>query len=138
MSEETHNSARTAPLGMTLGVAFSGIVGLCYLIPLLFCTGDIDSVLATTTGLPAAQIFYNSAGKSGSLGLLFIVFSMQCKSFVALSQKGRVFNVNIGLCGLASVTASTRMCWAFSRDGALPFANVSLLLLVHNVILIRT
>lgn len=102
MSEETHRSDRTAPLGMVLGVGFSGLVGLVYIIPLLFSVGDIDSVLKTKTGLPAAQIFYNVAGKRGSLGLLFLVFMMQY------------------LCGLASVTASSRMCWAFSRDDALP------------------
>jgi len=52
-----------------------------------------------------AQIFFDSAGKSGALGLLFLLVVMQY------------------LAGLASVTANSRMCWSFSRDGALPFTN---------------
>ncbi|KIJ29119.1 hypothetical protein M422DRAFT_784405 [Sphaerobolus stellatus SS14] len=105
ISEETANAASSAPWGMVLAVASAGIVGLVFIIVILFCIGDVQTVLNSPTGEPLAQIFLDSTGKSGALGLLFLVVVMQY------------------LAGLASVTANSRMCWSFSRDGALPFAN---------------
>lgn len=78
---------------------------MVFIIVILFCIGDVQTVLNSPTGEPLAQIFLDSTGKSGALGLLFLVVVMQY------------------LAGLASVTANSRMCWSFSRDGALPFAN---------------
>ncbi|KAF8589074.1 amino acid transporter [Ramaria rubella] len=105
LSEETANAATSTPRGMVFSVASAGVVGLVFLIALLFCVGDINTVLASPTGEPVAQIFLDSAGKSGALGLLFLLVVMQY------------------LAGLASVTANSRMCWSFSRDGALPFGH---------------
>jgi len=105
VSEETADAASSAPWGMVLSVGSAGIIGLVFIIPILFCVGDIEAILASPTGEPIAQIFYDSTGKGGALGLLFLVVVMQF------------------LAGLASVTANSRMTWAFSRDGALPLGN---------------
>ena len=56
----------------------------------------------TETGLPPAQIFIDAAGAGLGTSLLFIC---------AVAQF---------FCGMASVTANSRMSYAFSRDNALP------------------
>ncbi len=52
--------------------------------------------------MPPAQIFIDAAGTAGAKFLLLIVIGAQL------------------FCGMSSVTANSRMIYAFSRDGALP------------------
>ena len=58
------------------------------------------------TGVPPAQIFIDAVGDTGGKLLLLIVIGAQL------------------FCGMASVTANSRMIYAFSRDGALPASRV--------------
>ena len=64
-------------------------------------------VEATEVGaaVPPAQIFIDALGKSGGLLLLGITIGAQF------------------FCGMSSVTANSRMIYAFSRDGAVPGAG---------------
>jgi amino acid transporter len=63
----------------------------------------IDRLLNTDTGLPPAQIFFDALNNpTMAKFLLFIVCIAQF------------------FCGMASVTANSRMSFAFSRDNALP------------------
>jgi amino acid transporter len=62
----------------------------------------LTTLAASGTGLPPAQIFLDSLGPDVAKFCLFIVCVAQF------------------LCGMASVTANSRMTYAFSRDNALP------------------
>jgi amino acid transporter len=64
--------------------------------------GDYNSALASSTGVPPAQIFIDAIGRHGGELLLLIAIVAQF------------------YCGMASVTANSRMIYAFSRDGAVP------------------
>ena len=57
---------------------------------------------AAATGVPPAQIFIDAIGPTGGKLLLLIAIGAQL------------------FCGMSSVTANSRMIYAFSRDGALP------------------
>ena len=102
VAEETHAAATNAPKGIVNSVIVSLFAGWVLLIAVTAAIQDYDKELASPTGLPAAQIFVDAAGSKAGLFLIFIC---------AVAQY---------FCGMASVTANSRMTFAFSRDGALP------------------
>jgi amino acid permease (GABA permease) len=100
MTEETHNAAVAGPRGIVWSIIISLIAGWILLIGV---TGAIQNYSAEATAVtPAAQIFIDAVGHNLGLFLLFIVVGAQF------------------YCGMSSVTANSRMIYAFSRDGAVP------------------
>ncbi|KAJ3268321.1 hypothetical protein HDV01_003122 [Terramyces sp. JEL0728] len=102
MTEETKNAAVAGPVGIVLSVVISFFAGLFYIVGLLFAMPDIATTIKG--GLPA--IFANSVGQTGSNLLSIIVM-------------GAMF-----FAGMSSLTANSRMMFAFARDGALPLSHV--------------
>jgi amino acid permease (GABA permease) len=100
MTEETNNAAVSGPRGIVWSIIISLVAGWILLIGV---TGAIQDYEAERTAVvPAAQIFIDAAGRNLGLFLLFIVVGAQF------------------YCGMSSVTANSRMIYAFSRDGAVP------------------
>jgi amino acid permease (GABA permease) len=100
MTEETHNAAVAGPRGIVWSIIVSLIAGWILLIGV---TSAIQNYAAESTAVtPAAQIFIDAVGHNLGLFLLFIVVGAQF------------------YCGMSSVTANSRMIYAFSRDGAVP------------------
>ncbi|MGH3715292.1 MAG: amino acid permease [Micromonosporaceae bacterium] len=102
MTEETHAADRTGPQGIVMSIVVSLIAGWVLLIGLTFAIQDYDRALGSETGVPPAQIFIDAVGLTVGKALLVIVVGAQF------------------FCGMSSVTANSRMIYAFSRDGALP------------------
>ncbi|WP_133909223.1 amino acid permease [Actinophytocola oryzae] len=100
MTEETHDAARSGPRGIVMSIVVSLAAGWVLLIGLTFAIQDYDKEVASAT--PPAQIFIDAIGLTGGKLLLLIVIGAQF------------------FCGMSSVTANSRMIYAFSRDGALP------------------
>jgi len=103
MTEETHDAARSGPRGIVMSILVSLAAGWVLLIGLTFAIQDYDKEVASPT--PPAQIFIDAIGLTGGKLLLLIVIGAQF------------------FCGMSSVTANSRMIYAFSRDGALPAAS---------------
>ncbi|WP_035851445.1 amino acid permease [Kitasatospora azatica] len=106
MTEETNDAAVSGPRGIVRSIWLSWIAGFVLIVGLTFAIQDWDSTLSTTTGVPPAQVFIDALGMTGGKLLLLVVIGAQL------------------FCGMASVTANSRMIYAFSRDGALPFSKV--------------
>ncbi|SEG89258.1 amino acid/polyamine/organocation transporter, APC superfamily [Actinacidiphila yanglinensis] len=102
MTEETHDAARSGPRGIVNSIVVSLVAGWILLLGLTFAIQDYDGALNSSTAVPPAQIFIDAIGHTGAKLLLLIVIGAQF------------------FCGMASVTANSRMIYAFSRDGALP------------------
>jgi amino acid permease (GABA permease) len=108
VSEETKNASRAAPRGIVMSVLISVIGGwiLLYSITAAIQDGSeagLTKLAASATGLPPAQIFLDALNNpTVAKFLLFIVCGAQF------------------FCGMASVTANSRMSYAFSRDNAIP------------------
>ncbi|MFL6121088.1 amino acid permease [Actinophytocola sp.] len=100
MTEETHDAARSGPRGIVMSIIVSLVAGWVLLIGLTFAIQNY----ATEAGaaVPPAQIFLDAVGATGGKLLLLIAVGAQL------------------FCGMSSVTANSRMIYAFSRDGALP------------------
>ncbi|WP_189328887.1 amino acid permease [Actinoplanes ianthinogenes] len=102
VAEETHDAANAAPRGIVMSVVVSVIAGFVLLFAITWSIQDYDGSATTSLGLPPAQIFIDAAGHDVGTFLLFICMVAQW------------------FCGMASVTANSRMSYAFARDGALP------------------
>lgn len=116
MSEETHNAEMSAPRGIIWSVIVSVIAGFILLVAMnvgitpdkVFTAADGTAIdgyahaLTSPTGVPPAQIWIDAVGQTGGLIVLFLVIGAQF------------------YCGMSSVTANSRMIYAFARDGAIP------------------
>lgn len=102
MTEETQDADVTAPWGIVMSIVVSLIAGWILLIGVTAAIQNYNGELNSATGVPPAQIFIDAIGKRGGEILLFIVIGAQF------------------YCGMSSVTANSRMIYAFSRDGAIP------------------
>jgi len=102
VAEETHDASTAAPRGLVMSVVVSVIAGFVLLFAITWSIQDYEAERTTALGLPPAQIFIDAAGQSLGTFLLFICVVAQF------------------FCGMASVTANSRMTFAFARDGALP------------------
>jgi amino acid transporter len=89
-----------------MSIVVSVVAGWILLVGLTFAIQSYDSATGTDTGVPPAQIFIDAVGNTGGKLLLLIAIGAQL------------------FCGMASVTANSRMIFAFSRDGALPASRV--------------
>jgi amino acid permease (GABA permease) len=102
MTEETHQAARSGPRGIVMSIIVSLAAGWVLLVGLTFAIQHYEPERLSATGVPPAQIFVDAAGEVTGKLLLLIVIGAQL------------------FCGMSSVTANSRMIYAFSRDGALP------------------
>ncbi|HWS33013.1 MAG TPA: amino acid permease [Actinoplanes sp.] len=106
VAEETHDAANAAPRGIVLSVIVSVIAGFVLLVAITWSIQDYEGALGTDLGLPPAQIFIDAVGKDLGVFLLFICMVAQW------------------FCGMASVTANSRMSYAFARDDAIPGSRI--------------
>jgi amino acid permease (GABA permease) len=103
MTEETKSAAVSGPRGIVMSILVSLVAGWILLIGVTFAIQSYTSEVGQA--VPPAQIFVDALGVTGGKLLLLIVVIAQL------------------FCGMASVTANSRMIYAFSRDGALPGSN---------------
>ncbi len=100
MTEETRNAAVAGPRGIVWSIVVSLFAGWVLLIAVTAAIQDYDAERLAV--VPPAQIFVDAVGHNLGTFLLFIVVGAQF------------------YCGMSSVTANSRMIYAFSRDGAVP------------------
>jgi amino acid transporter len=100
MTEETHKASTAGPRGIVMSIVVSLFAGWILLIGVTFAIQNYDKEISAL--VPPAQIFVDAVGSAGGKILLLIVIGAQL------------------FCGMSSVTANSRMIYAFSRDGALP------------------
>ena len=125
MSEETHDAHTSAPRGIVFSVVISVIMGFILLTAMnvgitpdkVFPAADgtangaagyqhaLDSAATLSNAGPPITIWIDAVGQTGGLIVLLLVIGAQF------------------YCGMSSVTANSRMIYAFSRDGAVPFSK---------------
>lgn len=103
MAEEIENAAMNVPRAIVTTVILNGTTGWAMVIAMLFCLGDIQSVIDSPTGYPFIQVFYNGTGRAGATVMTAIVIII-------------IWCAVIGFAATAS-----RMTWSFARDHGLPF-----------------
>uniref|UniRef100_A0A0D3DA65 Amino acid permease/ SLC12A domain-containing protein n=1 Tax=Brassica oleracea var. oleracea TaxID=109376 RepID=A0A0D3DA65_BRAOL len=112
MTEETINADKNGPRGIISAIGISILFGWGYILGISYAVTDIPYLLSETNnsgGYAIAEIFYlafKSRFGSGTGGIV-------CLGIVAVA---------VFFCGMSSVTSNSRMAYAFSRDGAMPFS----------------
>jgi amino acid transporter len=101
MSEETRKASRAAAMGVVMSVVMSVIFGFILLVAVTFAVPDVKGTIGAGA-FDVKYIWQTSLGNKWAEFLLLIVCMAQF------------------FCGTASVTAASRMMFAFSRDGAVP------------------
>jgi amino acid transporter len=114
VTEETVGAARRAPWGIIMSIVISAIAGLVLLVGLTVAIPDVDpttkaSGLATVGTLGIGAVPYILSTRLGS-DAAFVIFGL-----ILVAQF---------FCGMSSVTANSRMIYAFSRDGAMPGSSI--------------
>jgi amino acid permease (GABA permease) len=100
MTEETKSAATAGPRGIVTSILVSLVAGWVLLIGITFAIQHYSG--EASSAVPAAQVFIDAVGSTGGKLLLLVAIGAQL------------------FCGMSSVTANSRMIYAFSRDGALP------------------
>ena len=100
LSEETKSAANSAAKGIWRSIFYSAIGGWILLLAFLFAVQDQDGV---TKGGGAVAVIFSQALSSNWGGTVLLI-----------STAGQFF------CTVACMTSTTRMLFAFSRDGAVP------------------
>ncbi|CAI6033548.1 unnamed protein product [Clonostachys chloroleuca] len=113
MAEEMKDASKDLPRTILVSVFGSAVLTFPWIIAFAFCITDIQGVLSGPVGLisPMAQLFYNVSGgnQAATIGLtLFLPLMSFCGT------------------GQAVISSTSRVVWAFARDGGLPnvFAKV--------------
>ncbi|KAL5726581.1 Mitochondrial branched-chain amino acid (BCAA) aminotransferase [Ranunculus cassubicifolius] len=113
MTEETKNADTNGPRGIISAIGISIIAGWGYLLGITFAVTDIPHLLSEDNdagGYAIAQVFYQAFKSRYGNG----VGGILCLGVVAVA---------VFFCGMSSVTSNSRMAYAFSRDGAIPFSS---------------
>ncbi|EKG12412.1 Amino acid/polyamine transporter I [Macrophomina phaseolina MS6] len=105
MIEEIPNASVEGPKIMIYCVLIGTFTGFVFLVCLLFVAGNIDDVISSSAG-PLLQILFN-ATNSHAGAICLLIFPLICMLFATTSI----------------MTASSRMCYAFARDGGLPYSS---------------
>ncbi|OJZ90148.1 amino acid permease [Aspergillus piperis CBS 112811] len=106
MSEEIRDASRVLPLGMVWTLILNGATGFVMIVTFAFCVGDIDKVMASTTGFAFIQVFLNSTGSvPAATGMTVVIMIMQ---FCAT---------------ISNVATTSRQIYSFARDQGVPFSS---------------
>lgn len=84
----------------------NGALGFAFLVAILYCMGDFATALATNTGFPIIQIFYQITGNRGTA-----------------SAMSAAVIVMATLATIPLVASAARVLWSLARDSGLPCSN---------------
>jgi amino acid transporter len=104
MTEETVGAETRAPWGVVMSVVVSAFAGYILLMSLLAAAPDLTKAAGYIN--PVLYILESRLGHI--IGTLFFAIAVGAQFF----------------CGMSSITTNSRMIYAFSRDGAMPFSNI--------------
>ncbi|KAF8893061.1 amino acid/polyamine transporter I [Infundibulicybe gibba] len=103
VAEETQRAEWLAPIAVVGSVVGSWLVGLVYMLALLFAVQNIGNVQSTSYAIPIAQLYYDAVGRK---------LTLMCLTVIALAQF---------MAAVTAFTASSRLFYALARDNAFPF-----------------
>ncbi|KAL9029119.1 MAG: hypothetical protein Q9196_002605 [Gyalolechia fulgens] len=113
-STEIPNPTVQGPRIMIACVGIGTFTGFVFLMVLLLVAGPIEDVIESAAGPLLHIFFYATNSRTGSIMLLLLypldvlLFPLVCLLFATTGI----------------MTTSSRMTWAFARDGGLPFSKV--------------
>ncbi|CAO3672146.1 unnamed protein product [Rhizopus stolonifer] len=105
VNEETKEADISSSIAIISSLTVAWIVGLAFLIVLLFSIQDINSILNTSFDMPVAQLFQDAIGTYGTLGFLILIVICQFCT------------------GASTLAVASRQIYALARDNATPSSS---------------
>ncbi|OCK80861.1 amino acid transporter [Lepidopterella palustris CBS 459.81] len=105
MSEELRDASKSLPRAMIATALVNGAMGFVMVVTFCMFVGDVPTIIATPTGQPFIQVFYNVTNSKGGASAMTAIM-------ITMATFGCVTNV----------ATSSRQVWAFARDQGLPFS----------------
>ncbi|THC95229.1 hypothetical protein EYZ11_005306 [Aspergillus tanneri] len=106
MSEEIKDASETLPKAMITSVVVNAASGFVLLVTVCFTLGDIDDILASPTGYPFIQVFYNAT-----------------ESLPGTNTMTAILVLTLTASSITEVATASRQLWSFARDRGLPFSG---------------
>jgi amino acid transporter len=103
ISEETKGAAVGAAQGVWRSVFWAGVIGWFVLLAITFAATNLDFINDPANGIGSSIAIFNSS-----------LDPWAAKTVILIATVGQLF------CGMACLTSASRMCYAFSRDRAVP------------------
>ena len=91
---------------MMSAVVVNSVLGFVMLVTICFTLGDIDSILASPTGYPFIQVFFNSTG-----------------SYAGTNVMTAILIITLTASTITEVATASRQLWSFARDNGVPFGE---------------
>ncbi len=99
-------TSETLPKAMMWSVYLSSVLGSVTVLTMCFALGDLNSILASSTGYPFIQIYYNAtqnySGTNFMVAIPIILLICAC---------------------IAEIATASRQLWSFARDKGPPFST---------------
>jgi amino acid transporter len=105
-AEEIQDASITLPKAIMWSVVPNTTLGFLMAITLIFSLGNIENILATATGQPFIQVFFNATG-----------------SYAATNAMTAIVVVLLVCCAISELATCSRQIWSFARDRGLPFSG---------------
>nr|GAT50889.1 amino acid metabolite permease [Mycena chlorophos] len=102
VAEEAVRAEWLAPIAVVGSILGSWLIGLAYMLALLFAVQSIPAVQSTALALPIAQLYHDAVGKR---------LTLMCLAVIGLAQF---------MAAVTAFTASSRLFYALARDNAFP------------------
>ncbi|KAI9166310.1 amino acid/polyamine transporter I [Paramyrothecium foliicola] len=106
MAEEMPHPSRDVPRAMIYAVAIGGVTGTIFILVTLFCFSDPTTILASTTGIPIAELILLATRSRAAATIL---------------------NLMLALCfvngTIASITSTSRLIYSMARDKGIFFSH---------------
>ncbi|KAI0017029.1 choline transport protein [Xylariomycetidae sp. FL0641] len=106
MTEEMPRPAVDAPRAILYAVCVGGATGVVFLLVILFCITNTDAVLNTATGMPIAELIFQSTGSRAGSTILVLMLSV---CFINGTN--------------GCITSSSRLLYAMARDKGIVYHN---------------
>jgi amino acid transporter len=106
MSEEIKDASLTLPKAIMWAAGLNGSLGFVMIITFCFTLGNVLDIIATPTGYPFIQVFFNVTN-----------------SHAGASVMTAILIINIISACISTVATASRQTWSFARDRGLPFSS---------------
>ncbi|KAF8866182.1 choline transport protein [Acephala macrosclerotiorum] len=98
--------ARTPPRAMIYAILAGGVTGAAFILVILFCITDIDTILHTSMNMPITELIYQATGSRAAVVVLTVMLAV---CFINGTN--------------GCVTSSSRLLFAMARDKGMPFSG---------------
>ncbi|PPJ50565.1 hypothetical protein CBER1_06298 [Cercospora berteroae] len=103
MAEEVKDAGKTLPKAMLWSFGFNSVLGFIMAVTMCFTLGDVDSILASKTGFPFIEVFYNVTQSYAGASILTLILILTLTSSA-----------------IAEIATASRQLWSFARDRGMP------------------